>query len=499
MAKYQVLFELRSGEGNYENIVITNEDGLAMGDERAYIRITKPGGTIIKEMDLETPDIDLDGGPTEYTIAIPKTTGGDYLSGTYLVEIAEDQPGDPGVYYEETYEFYWSPLELAATVGFSVNCVCGKITVTDSTSYGTATIISRTMTIYPPQIPGQASPTPTSSSEATIIVSFGYANVKYQTILEVEVQREIITSVLSMEEFTKTQWNDVVCDYNFCALLECVQDEYTRIQALASSRGGINKIPAYELEVWLKLTKDFQLHNAYITCGDYASAQEMYDTILDDLNCDCNCGSSGSTEPVAISAACGGEEGDTLVLDNTFPVVVALDGGVWMVSLDADWLATVNALTGHVHESDNDFLTIGQAYDGLTNITTWTHGIDQGDWNYFAAEDFDANLQDYVENVGAYRLENATDNIIVTAKIKSANEVELGGAFNLWSSALPLAYRPTSDSPFFPVTTEEGVVIGQVQLLTDGTVTFYPAVDYFTTPVLFTFQIVWNKNISLDW
>lgn len=498
MANYGIVFELRSGEANYGKIVVTNENPFATGQEEVFIQITSPDGELIKEFDFDNADLVLDGGPTEYTIDIPETSDDDWMAGTYLVEISEQQAGDPGVYTNETYEFYWSALELTAAIGFSANCVCGKLTVTDETAYGTSTIIERTMKIIPPYIAGQDAPTPTESSTATTIISFGYANVKYQTILQVSVERVIIDGVTSNEEFTKTQWNDVVCDYDFCGLLACVRTEYTRIQNLATQKGGIKHIAAHELDVWLKLNRDFQLHNAYITCGDYAAAQALYETIKDDLNCQCGCGSASSGEPVAISPACGEEGADPLTLDSVYPVIVELDGSTWTISLDEDWLATVDALRGHVIVSDSDFITVDNNYDGGTNITTWTLNTEAGEWNYLVLEDFSADFQDGAGNVGAYRRELATDNIVVVAKFTSENEVLLDGTtYEMWSTPLGADYQPAVDSAFFPVLTDEGTVVGYVQLMTDGRVLFRPSVDYFTDGLMLHFQIVWNANITM--
>lgn len=499
MPNYQIQFELRSGQGNFENIVITNVNPTPAGDERAYIKITKPGGTVIKDQDFNTPDLDLNGGPTEYTISIPTTTGGDYLAGTYLIEIAEDTPGDPGVYYEETYSFYWCPLELKGVIGFVANCICGKITITDETSYGTGTVVDRTMTVYPPNIPGQPPPTPTETSNESMIISFGYANVQYQTILEVEMERTIITGVISNEELTKTQWNKVICDYNFCELLTCVQAEYDRILTLASAKGGIKNIAAAELDGWLKLTKNFQLLNSFMACGDYSSAQDMYEQIKDDLNCDCDCGDANTTEPVAISPACGGEEGfQQLTVEGVYPIEVDLVDGVYLISLDGTWLAKVDALRGHTHESDNDFLSISESYDGGANLTTWTHSIVQGDWNYMNFSDFATDFQDVGEgNVLAYRLENATGNLVVRAEFNTATALVVGDSYNLLDSGLPLGFRPASESPICALLASDGTFAGTVQLGIDGQITLIPAIDFWTDELQLHFQII--TDLTFTW
>lgn len=499
MPNYQIQFELRAAQGNFENIVITNVNPTPAGDERAYIKITKPGGTVIKDQDFNAPDLDLDGGPTEYTIAIPTTTGGDYLAGTYLIEIAEDTPGDPGVYYEETYSFYWCPLELKGVIGFVANCICGKITITDETPYGTATVVDRSMTVYPPQIPGQPPPTPTETSNDSMIISFGYANVQYQTVLEVEIERTIITSVVSNEELTKTQWNKVICDYNFCELLTCVQAEYTRILALASAKGGIKNIAASELDAWLKLTKNFQLLNSFMACGDYSAAQDMYEQIKADLNCDCDCGDANTTEPVAISPACGDEGSQSITIDGSYPIEVLLDTGVYYISLDATWLAKVEALRGHTHESDNDFLDISESYDGGANLTTWTHGIVPGAWNSLVNGDLAADFQDVgAGNVAAYRLENATNNLVFAAKFTTATEIVIGDEYNFLDSNLPVGYRPSSPSAYAPLMTNTGLCVGRAQLMTNGQIVIVSSADFWTDELEVHFVITWDSTLSLD-
>lgn len=495
---YQVLFELRPGEANYGKIVITNSNPLQTGNERAYIRITRPGGTIIKEQDLNAPDIDLPNTVDEYTINIPTTTDGGWLAGTYLVEVAEDQSTDPGIYSEFEYEFYWCPLELSAAIGFVANCVCARITVTDATQYGTATVISRTLTLIPPRIPGEPIPSATTSSESSMVVAFSWANVKYQVMLESEIEREIIPGVLSNEAINKTQWFDVVCDYDFCGLISCVVDEYQRLINLASQKGGLKNLPDYELDVWLKLNRDFQLHNAYIACGDYEAAQDMYNQIKEDLRCECGCGSASSRQPVAVSAACGGEEGaEPITLDNVYPVIVALSGSVWTVSLDSTWLAKVNALRNTVVTSTDSTIDVSSSYYEGTNTITYDLSIPADDWTYLVIEDFSAEFQDVLTNKAAYRLTKEND-VEVLCKFSSENEVLIDGTeYPMFSAPLPIAYRPASNSGYHPVVADTGEVIGYAVLKSDGNIYFRAAVDFWTGSDPMFFRILANKTVVL--
>jgi hypothetical protein len=489
---YQVEFELREGEANYGKIKVSNITAIPAGDERAFIEITGPAGAV-KDVDFSAQDIDLNAGDNELLLDVPVDAVGEWLEGTYKVSVWQDTMSNPGNYTLFQYEFTFCPVAANAAISFVANCICAKITVEDESNYGSASV-SRTMKIIPPTIPGEAAPATIEVSASSHTFDFSWANVKYQVILEATVTTEIIPSVFIYEENSTTGWYDVVCDYDLCGLISCVTTELNRILNLAQSKGGLQNLPTYEFDAYIKTLRNFLLHNAYIDCGDYAAAQAMYETIKGDLNCQCGCSPAGTTEPVAVTAACA-DGASEFSFNPIYPIEMNLSGGVWTVNLNATWLAKVNALTRHTISSPNLSIDVSSAYSAVTNLTNWNVDVRVNTWNEVEVADLTDDFDDWTLNKLAYR-KTVPNHVELYAKLRSDVTFATDGTeYTIYQ--LPVGFRPTNENTVrYWVMTEGGQVAGFVYVDTSGWIRFRP---YFNVGASEEFlHIALNFPIDLD-
>lgn len=467
---YLSVFELRADEANYGKIVVSNNDPAPAGSETAFVYIEGPLG-VIKEQDLTTPDIDLGAADNEFSIDIPTDSLDEFLKGDYVIKVQDIHPVFGTRNFTYTFEF--CPLLGTPALDVSVNCVCATATFSDKTVYGEGATIARTMTIIPPTIPGQAAPSNIVTAASSYTVNLTYTNVKYQVNLEVELNSNPITGVTVLEKISYSEWFDIVCDYDLCSLITCVNKDLSDLDTKAASAGGYKNLPTDEFDRFLGIMTLLFKHNNLVECQDYDGVEAVYNELKELINCDCECTSTSSDGPQSISSACGAG-GPTLSVSATDPIIANLNGSTWELSFSASYKATLDALRVYSLISTSLDLVLDKSYDAGSNTQTVDLSLKVNTWNEVDETGFTATFQPgapvssrfyyrlvpggFIECIGQLRI-----NTDLPAWMVGNPSKELLGSF------LAADYRPDNDSPWYPVQPSTGATsVGAVRLNTSG-------------------------------
>jgi hypothetical protein len=492
---YLTQFELRQDEANFGKIVVTLPSPA--GTERAFIGIVDPTGESIKDVDFSTPDLNINAGLLEFLHDISTDAQGSWLTGKYVITIYQDVITNPGVYSLNTYEFDFCPVEPTIDLDFNANCICGQITVADNTDYGSATV-SRSMTIVPPTIPGQPAPSNIVTSSSSHQFSFSWANVKYQVSLRVRLTTNVISGVVIEEYVLHSEYFDVACTYNLCSLISCIQGRFSELIQDAASAGGILSLSKSKVDEWLKLTKDMALHNALVDCGDYDGAQDLYDQILADIDCNCGCDEPGDGKPVQITPECSASDGFSF--NETYPLIISNPGGggTYNIQLDSAWVSQLAFLSVTDIESPNGSIDITSAYSGGNNTTTFFVDVAKEDFTYIEVAALESSFDDYSLNKVAYRL-NVDGDVEVYASIKAHSGVTFATTGTQYPLCqLPVGYRPTEEpSLATPIVSKtDGTVMGYARLRKDGYIVLRPHSNWGANEAVLEFRLV--APVALD-
>lgn len=474
---YQSSFDLRAGETNYGKILVVNSSLSPVGTEKAYVGIEGPTGTV-KAIDPLTADIDLGLSDNSLLVDIPVDSEGEFITGIYTITVQEVHPTYGNLVYN--YQFDFCPVLGSPALSFVTNCVCAKAVVTDATVYGDGGSVTRTMTIIPPTIPGASAPTNIETSSASYTINLTHSNVKYQVNLEVELTQNPIEGILVLEEISYAEWFTVVCDYDLCGLISCVNQELSWLDAKAQTAGGYKNLPVAQFDRLIGIQKLLFKHNALVTCQDYAGVQAVYNELKALIDCSCGCNSNSAVGPQPLSSACASGS-SSLAISATSPITATLVGSTWQLAFNASYKAGLDALRLYHIQSTKVDLAITSAFNAGTNTQTFDVNLRVNSWNTLDQDEFtstfspdSASVQsafnyrrmpgDYIECVGQIRIDKA---------------ITTGAAYNLLTTALAEAYRPTEDSPWYPIISSTGVIGGSVKLTSSGHINIYVVNNWF--------------------
>ena len=353
------VFNLLEGDVNYRKIEAQISAVPTPGIDvyNVYYRVDGPVAPL-KLPDFLVPDGILNNGnPTAIMplVNLPVDSTGATLEGNYTLTYFIENTSTPGIYTEVVSSIDLDVLKegpeecrIQGNIGFEVDCVCYRITVTDNTYYGDpneVTLESRSLEIIPPTIPGQATPTPITTTDSTITVGFDYSNVTYIVNLLSVYSHTNADETITVRENLVAQFSQkVVCDFNLCKLVQCIADTLAKLEAKAARIGGWPNLPIEERDMLFQLQENLTLLWMYRECGNYKKVYDIYNRIVDLVGCDCGCtdnGPKGNTEhPIPVSPACGGAGGNITQINGTLPVIVNQAGQTAVISLDP---AFVNA------------------------------------------------------------------------------------------------------------------------------------------------------------
>lgn len=350
----QAVFNIIEGDVNYRKIIAQISSSPAPGIGTTYNVYYRVDGPVAA---LRVPNFAIpDGTMTDVApiaamplVGLPLDSAGSTLEGNYKLTYYVEDAALPGVYTQVISSIVLDVLKegpescrIQARIGIDVNCVCYRITVTDNTVYGNTnevTVTSRTMTIISPTIPGGVVPAPIVTTDPSITIGFDYANVTYIVNLLANYQHENTDgTIVVMENLVAQVSQRVVCDFNLCKLIKCINETIGKLERKAAQVGGWPNLTLLERDTLTQLYTLWMLMEMYRTCGNYNEVYKTYNRIVALIGCDCGCTEANTDHPIAVSATCGGASGNITDINGTFPVSVNLAGTTATISLDANFI-----------------------------------------------------------------------------------------------------------------------------------------------------------------
>lgn len=378
------IFNLEENTANYRTIAATLEANPVPAPAIAYNIYFEVEGPIapIKTPDFNTPDGVIDQANPILNLALvnlPIDSDGCTLEGRYVLNYYIENQNNPGVYTQESCEIDLDvkkegpeSCRIQGAIGFDVDCVCYNITAKDNTNYGDTTLESRTLTIIYPTIPGQATPPPVSTTDQTITVGFDYSNVTYIVNLEsVYTHMSEDGCITVRENLLASLSQRVVCDFNLCKIVKCIEDTLRKLEYQAAQVGGWPKLDIATKDTLAQLNENWMLLQMYRLCGNYTKVYEIYQRIQDIIGCDCGCTEENTDKPVPVSPACNGAGGNITNIVGVDPIIVNQSGTTAVISFNNSVLGNINnAITSIVVAAgiSQDFLSVST----VNNETTIT-------------------------------------------------------------------------------------------------------------------------------
>ena len=352
------VFNLIEGDANYRKIVaeIQSVPPLVGVSYNVYFRVDGPIAPL-KLPNFATPDgtltplVSLQVMPL---VNLPLDSNGNTLEGTYILKYFIEDVTIPGVYSEVTSTINLNVLKegsiasckIVPKLNIDVNCFCYQLTATDNTVYSLAgydvTLNSRILTVVIPTIPGQPTPTPVVTTDATITLGFDYSNVTYIVNLEAEYEHTNGDgTIVVIENLLASYSEKIACDFNLCALVECLAKTMAALESKASRVGGWPNLPVYERDTIYQVQQLITLLELYRNCGNYTKVYDIYKKLIALIGCDCGCSEGNGDQPIAVSPSCGGSGAVTDIV-GIYPIVVNQAGLTATISLDPSFLAILS-------------------------------------------------------------------------------------------------------------------------------------------------------------
>lgn len=369
---FKAVFQLNVDDPQYGNIILTYDTGNPA--QLARFKVIGPLG-IIK--DFPAPgvfDIDAANGVTESLVAIPTVTNLDFQKGDYEFEV-EDLSVNPAT--STLFEFNFCPKiqtggGFVPSVTIEFNCLCGKGVVTDSSDYPSDLDVEREMTLISPMIPGYPQIPNVVTTNPVIEFPITHSNVIYV----VQYQAELITEVDNfcvIEKAKGTVTETVVCTYNMCGLVKCMEKQLSTDMAAASANGGWNNLPNSIQEFWSSAMIYMQIHDYHLRCKNWDQVEELFEKLKKLFKCDCECAGedSGISGPVLIENECGigsAGIGTVPIVSGAFPIDVQFNQGEYVVSLQQTFIDTIFNQLGEI---TTDFNALSDTLDTLS-FSDWT-------------------------------------------------------------------------------------------------------------------------------
>ena len=388
-----IVFDLRSQSVDVGNILTSVQDvdfPATPGYEvDVFVQITGPTGTIIKAFGSADATISNTNLVLINTTLVPLTSdpSDPYQEGDYKFEF-QFVPNDASTIPNQTVSFTLDILNqgksncvVKGNLDIIADCNTGQLTATDTTDYKDAEVLSRTITLTYPTIPGVATPSPVVSTSSILAASIYYSNVNYSVSLDVEYQHTYADDVVIVyESIEGVLSKKVICKHNLCKLLECLDSFVTSFALKAGEKGGSKSISTKEFDTFIILFQYLALFQQYSSCGDIESATKYYDLIAETVKCDCGCGKQNVDNPELITPI--GNPGGITINYNS-PVVVSSGGGVFTISLDASFVSTVFSALQDVtvsNPSDGTFLSVSSPTATTRLISISVDPIKWGSW-----------------------------------------------------------------------------------------------------------------------
>jgi len=313
----KVRFVTDPASANYGRIVVTTTTDFNSSTLHKF-GITGPGGLIVKAFPPTT--YDDTGVIGEISAAIPLVTGGGaFLYGDYIFVVIVNEDGAGLNIFSEikTWEFCANELNTDLSVEVTVDCYAKKIVVNDNTSYPSLGTVSRVMRAKHPVIAGETDEADDTTTTSELIVDLtrstgiAYENITYQLLVtsQVDLQQEL-EEINSGEDswdmgivYGMTSYNSeekVVCNFDPCKIISCVDSRYTELLDKACKRGGLTNLNQQDASTFALLGSYLTMYNYWIRCKDYDKTNYYYN-LIKALVKDCDCSVPSGPQPIADS------------------------------------------------------------------------------------------------------------------------------------------------------------------------------------------------------
>lgn len=292
---HQVTFNSQTG-ANKGKIYVTVVPPENYVSADVYIEITDPTGTVIKSWGV-SPDLQVLTDPITWeSVNIPKSDG-EYIKGTYKVnlKIAAETYGDsapePTQYDVATYSYCPGSTVGCVnnpTLTSSMDCMTGKLTVTDITNYDNVEFDSYLLSIIPPTLPNISIQGATTVNRS-LTVGVPYTNVNYQGTMSATGTRTYTVDNFEFYDlFEITAYKSILinCFSDICTLIECADKKFNDSCTLVVDRERI-----------LYLMAKIGVAQLCSNCNDVSAYLDELKALVD---CDC-----GTSIPKPLVTACG--------------------------------------------------------------------------------------------------------------------------------------------------------------------------------------------------
>lgn len=302
MVDMQVRFVLDPANLNYGKIVVTITTDYGASTTHK-VGITGPDG-VVKALP-GSPD--ATGVNATVLADIPLTSSGAFLYGDYTFNIIVDDDGLGSTVLNETYEWCFPSTTpaTALTIETTVDCYAKKLVIQDATEYPTNTTQTRLITVQHPLISGENNEADSTTVDDELIVDLtrdsgiAYENTTYHVLVEVSCETSEEIGINSNEDFwdfgivyAMTPYNKdekIVCNFDPCKIIECVDDKYRELLDKACARGGIANLNQQDAATFGLLQSYLCMYNWWIRCKDYDKSNYYYELIKGLVgNCGCN-------------------------------------------------------------------------------------------------------------------------------------------------------------------------------------------------------------------
>lgn len=145
---------------------------LGVSSAKILLQINDPTGDLVYQnagyftANYGAPDLDVFNSIPTFSFTLPQDINGDYLQGTYTINIAIQLISAFGTqtFSDTVYENVSSCCNgVVANVTPGINYLNAQVTVVDNTNYGNFISVANTITLYPDPTTGQAAQTATGS------------------------------------------------------------------------------------------------------------------------------------------------------------------------------------------------------------------------------------------------------------------------------------------------------------------------------------------------
>lgn len=306
MPEVSVKFEARSGDANDGKIVVRFFEDASTTTFTGKVSIISPTGVVLRS--YATGSVSFVGpGTASILVPIPLDGAGEYLRGTYTIQVFLDDNGaGPHPLIEVTHPYYFCPHNSPdhttsdlIKLGVVLDCAAETLLATDETDYTDITRLTRVLTTTPPAVTNVAAST-TGTGSLTSAVT--YTNVTYGTELEVSFSYNSETSggvpfisYGSAVVFVETK---VDCDPNLCATVNCLTERFNTLKSRSKQAGGWYNLPAQERENYEYVASLVALAQMARGCNNYTQSKAYIDEAKTLLNCDCGCAAEPTPKPL---------------------------------------------------------------------------------------------------------------------------------------------------------------------------------------------------------